>query len=132
MQSSPVYRLGRTPAASRQSSREAEELALVCVRVDLWCLALQGQYEDAPALLRVNELALLVFVVFGLFDEVQAILHEARRLGQVPLASDRAAVHAGEGEDLQPAVAGVADEELLANSTINANTPWSIDSPNRW
>eukprot|EP00964_Phaeocystis_antarctica_P038456 scaffold21994_cov71-Phaeocystis_antarctica.AAC.6 len=99
----------------------AEELPLDWVRVDLQRVALQGQDEDAAAAQWVTgftlhtllTLLLVVFVV-GFLDEVQAVLHEAKRMGLLPLARDRAAVLAGERKDLYAVVHVVADEELLA------------------
>ena len=69
-------------AASRLAVKAAESpegLILgqwVCV--DLQGVALQGQDEDAPTLLRVYEFTLLVLVGVILLNEVEAVLHEAQ------------------------------------------------------
>jgi hypothetical protein len=98
----------------------AEGVPLDWVRADLQGVALQGQGDNAPTLLRVDEFALLILIVVCFLDEVQAVLNEAQRTGLLPLARNRAAMLPSEREDLQPVILLVADEQLLAMGELSS------------
>ena len=76
------------------------EVVPIWVGVGVQQVALQGEDEDAlPPHLTTAALTLVSMTV--LFDEVQAVLDDAKAFWLLPLARDGAAVLAGEREDMQ-------------------------------